>query len=72
MKIIKKGTPYRKHKCSRCKTIYAYHIYNDVYVGDLLYCPVCHNYLDVMLFDKKISYKEYQNIKDDVGDEIDE
>ena len=25
MKIIKKGNPYRKHKCSMCKTIFAYH-----------------------------------------------
>ena len=29
MKIIKKGNPYRKHKCSRCKTIYLYHLLKD-------------------------------------------
>lgn len=72
MKIIKKGTPYRKHKCSSCKTIYVYHIYNDVYVGGLLYCPVCRNYLDSKIFDKIISTEEYQKIKEDIGDEISE
>ena len=30
MKIIKKGNPYRKHKCYMCKTIFAYHLYEDI------------------------------------------
>ena len=62
MKIIKKGNPYRKHKCSRCKTIFAYNLYEDVCVGDLLYCPVCRNYLDFNIFDKKITEEEYKKL----------
>ena len=67
MKIIKKGNPYRKHKCSMCKTIFAYHIYKDVRVG-LLYCPVCRNCYDFNIFDKEISEEEYKklnNLEDD-------
>ena len=66
MKIIKKGKPYRKHKCSKCKTIYAYHTHQDVNWTDLVYCPICHNYLDFMLFDRRISSKEYENIKEEM------
>ena len=55
MKIIKEGKPYRKHKCSKCKTIYIYHISNDKRMfSDLIYCPVCGNYLDFHIFDKKL------------------
>lgn len=64
MKIIRKGTPYRKHKCSRCKTIFAYHIYEDTCVGDMLYCPICNNYLDFRIFDKKISTEQYNNLQE--------
>lgn len=63
MKIIKKGNLYKKHKCSKCKTIFVYHIYNDIGVNKLLYCPLCRNYLDFNIFDKKISEEEYEKIK---------
>lgn len=66
MKIIKRGKPYRKHKCSKCKTIYVYHINKDVKWTDLIYCPVCNNFLDMMLFDKKMSSEEYENIKEEM------
>ena len=62
MKIIKKGSPYRKHKCSKCKTKYAYHIGEDVSWGNL-HCPICNNYLDIIIFDRRISEKEYNNLK---------
>lgn len=68
MKIIKKGNPYRKHKCSICKTIFAYHLYEDFCVGHFLYCPVCRNYSDFYTFDKEISEEEYKklnNLEDD-------
>ena len=62
MKIIKKGNPYRKHKCSICKTIFAYHIHKDVCVGNLLYCPVCRN-----CYDFNISEDMTATIKDKSG-----
>ena len=50
MKIIKKGNPYRKHKCSRCKTIYVYHLLKDRFDdGEIFYDVMdghfifCHN-----------------------------
>ena len=64
MKIIKRGNLYRKHKCSKCKTIFAYHIYNDVCVSEVLHCPECHNYLDFTIFDKRMSENEYNKIKE--------
>lgn len=55
MKIIKEGKPYRKHKCSKCKTVYVYHISDDkAFLSDLIYCPVCRNFLDSHIFDKKL------------------
>lgn len=62
MKVIKKGNPYKKHKCSRCKSVYIYHIYEDKTFNDLLYCPVCHNYLDIHIFDRKASIEEIKDI----------
>lgn len=68
MKIIKKGTPYRKHKCSKCKSIYAYHISEDCdRFSNMLYCPVCANFMGHHWYDRKISIKEYNEIKE--GDE---
>lgn len=65
MKIIKEGKPYRIHKCSKCKTIYAYHIENSKKpLGELIYCPECDNYLDIHIFDKKLSIKQYESIKE--------
>ena len=43
MKIIKKGNPYRKHKCSRCKTIYVYHLLKDRF-DDLIYYLMFQHY----------------------------
>jgi hypothetical protein len=65
MKIIKKGTPYRKHKCSKCKSIYVYHAKDDKneYNG-LIYCPVCNNFMDYHFYDRKISIKDYNEIKE--------
>lgn len=60
-KIIKYGKKYRKHKCHECKTLYAYEYFSDKY---LVYCPVCHNYMDIHLFDKKITKKQYDEIKE--------
>ena len=68
MKIIKKGNPYRKHKCSICKTIFAYHLYEDFCVGHFLYCPVCRNYSDFYTFDKEISEEEYKKLNN-LGDD---
>lgn len=53
MEIIKKGKPYRKHKCSQCKSVYIYHMFDDKTINDLLHCPVCNNYLDFHFYDKK-------------------
>ena len=61
MKIIKKGNPYRKHKCSRCKTIYVYHLLKDRF-DELIYCPECGNFLDFHIFDKKITKEEYKKL----------
>lgn len=61
MKIIKKGNPYRKHKCCKCKTIYVYHIFEDK-IGELIYCPECGNFLDFHIFDKKITEEEYKKL----------
>lgn len=70
MKIIKEGTPYKKHKCSKCKSIYIYHIHKDKgFIGDLIYCPICHNYLDFHLFDRRISKEKYNKLGGDVDDE---
>ena len=66
MKIIKQGKPYRKHKCSKCKTVYVYHIKDDVIGENMLYCPICGNYMDFIIFDKKITYEKYQSIKDEI------
>ena len=65
MKIIKKGTPYRKHKCSKCKSIYAYHIGEDYNrFSDIIRCPVCDNFMDFHWYDRKISIKDYNEIKE--------
>ena len=62
MKIIKKGTPYRKHKCSKCKSIYTYHIRDDSSISNLVHCPVCDNFMDFHWYDKKISIKDYNEV----------
>lgn len=67
MKIIKKGTPYRKHKCSKCKSIYVYHIRDDSGISNLVHCPVCNNFMDFHRCDKKISIKDYNEIKEREG-----
>lgn len=65
MKVIKKGKPYRKHKCSKCKSIYAYHLEDSKKpFCSLIYCPVCSDYLDIHIFDKKLSTKQYKSIKE--------
>lgn len=65
MKEIKEGKPYRKHKCSKCKSVYIYHIHEDKgSLSDLIYCPICDNYLDTHLFDKKLSTNKYNKIKE--------
>ena len=64
MKVIKKGKPYRIHKCSKCKTIYAYHIGDSKKpLSNLIYCPECDDYLDIHIFDKKLSKEQYESIK---------
>lgn len=62
MEIIKEGKLYRKHKCSKCKTIYTYHINNDVEIGELVYCPNCNNYMDIHCFDKKLNKKQVEKL----------
>ena len=58
-KIIKKGKQFRIHKCSRCKTTYAYeYVYESI-----VYCPVCRSYLDTHIFDKKITEEQYNKLK---------
>ena len=65
MIIIKKGTPYRKHKCAKCRSVYAYHISKDKgRFSGIMYCPVCDNYLDFHLFDRRISVEKYNEIKE--------
>lgn len=65
MKIIKIGKPYRKHKCFKCKSVYAYHVSKDKSrFVDIMYCPVCGNYLDTHIFDRRISVEKYNNIKE--------
>ena len=44
MKIIKKGNPYRKHKCSMCKTIFAYLVHRLVATA---FIPNPYNYNEV-------------------------
>ena len=61
MKIIKKGKPYRIHKCSKCKTVYVYK-YRNTWDSDLVYCPECKNYLDFHFLDKKISQEKYEKL----------
>jgi transcription elongation factor Elf1 len=57
------GTPYKKHKCSRCKSVYVYHIGKETMLpGGLIHCPVCGNYLDMHLFDVKVSKEKYEKI----------
>lgn len=64
MEIIKCGKPYRKHKCSRCKSVYIYHIkYGKNLGSDLICCPVCGDYLDFHFYDKKISREKYNSLK---------
>lgn len=58
-KIIKKGKPFRIHKCRRCKTTYAYEYVYESAVS----CPVCKNYLDLHIFDKKITEDQYNKLK---------
>lgn len=63
MKVIKIGTPFRKHKCSKCKSVYIYHTHFDKdRISDLIYCPICKNYLDFHFYDKKISEEQYKKL----------
>ena len=64
MITIKEGKPYRKHKCSRCKSVYIYDLRNDVYFNDMVYCPVCRNYLDFHCFDRKLTREKYEKLMD--------
>ena len=62
MKIIKEGKPYRIHKCRKCKTKYSYQYY---FTGmGYIHCPKCNYFLDKHTFDKKISKKQYESIKE--------
>lgn len=61
MKIIKLGKTYRAHKCSKCKTVYAYRLKIE---NGLIYCPKCGNFLDFHIFDKKISEQKYYQLKE--------
>jgi len=63
MKLIKRGKPYRKHKCRKCKSIFLYKI-NYTGISKLVYCPECGNYLDFHWYDKKISKKQYDEIQE--------
>lgn len=60
MKVIKKGKPYRIHKCSRCNTKYAYKEECDC--TKLVRCPECGNYLDFHFYDRKISQEKYDKL----------
>lgn len=57
MKIIQKGKPYRKHKCTKCKTIYLYKFTTPM---GLIYCPECRDFFDFHFLDRKISQEEYE------------
>ena len=71
MKIIKKGTPYRKHKCLKCRSVYAYHISEDYNsFSDIIHCPVCDNYMDFHWYDRRISIKDYNEIKERKDEKI--
>ena len=61
MKIIKEGKPYRIHKCSKCKTIYAYKIDRGVF-SYKPHCPECGEFSDSHYFDKKISRETYKKL----------
>lgn len=64
MKTIKIGKPYRKHKCTKCKSVYLYHIREvKTWYSDLVHCPICDDYLDFHFFDKKISVEKYNSLK---------
>lgn len=64
MEIIKCGKPYRKHKCSKCKSVYIYHIKYDVNPRKkLVSCPVCSDFSDLHFYDKKISREKYNSLK---------
>ena len=59
--IIKKGKPYRIHKCSKCKTKY---VYKYVYSGmGFIHCPECNNFIDSHYFDRKITAEKYNKFK---------
>ena len=58
-KVIQKGKPFRIHKCRRCKTKY---VYEYVYKS-MVYCPVCKDYMDLHVFDKKITEEQYNKLK---------
>lgn len=60
MKVIKEGKPYRIHKCSKCKTVYAYEY--DGSGWTFVRCPKCDDYLDMHYFDKKISKEKYDKL----------
>lgn len=58
-KVIEKGKPFRIHKCRRCKTKFCY----KYIFSSLVYCPVCNNYMDSHIFDKKITEEQYNKLK---------
>lgn len=58
MRIIKDNSNIeRKHKCKKCKSIFAYKV-KDIIGFDYIMCPICKEVNQKSIFDKKISKGE--------------
>ena len=53
MRVIKENKTEIKHKCSYCKSIFAYRNTEKTFMG-YLKCPVCENLDKPSIFDRKV------------------
>ena len=56
MRVLKENNTEKKHKCSRCKSIYAY-TGKDIDIFNFIKCPVCEGLDEASIFDRKVKEK---------------
>lgn len=56
MRVLKENNTEKKHKCSHCKSIYAY-TGKDIGIYDFIRCPVCSNLDEISIFDRRVKEK---------------
>ena len=57
MRILKKKSYEKVHKCPNCKSLIAYtpqDIVRDLFDNKFIICPVCRDFVWISIFDRKV------------------